>query len=267
VYTRSAEAVTEDSLRAAFGEFTAGGEKTLKITSLGLLKEDDHVSGTGSAAPAGSPEAAAQATDGSSTRPLGWDCCALLEFASYDEAARAYEAQKTRVLRTAPPGEAAPPPAPRKGADKGQREDAGATSAGSSKKAGGKKDDPEGKSGKEEEEGAADSSDAEPGELEPGEIPSAAAGGGGASEEAKPDAAGKGTENPGQKQEGPGSDAKAVAAEAAVEVEEEDDENELYLVEWSRLGPLRLPPMPRTAALTRHFRQMPPDFNFTSLGL
>jgi hypothetical protein len=268
VYTRSAEAVTEDSLRAAFGEFTAGGEKTLKITSLGLLKEDDHVSGTGSAAPAGSPEAAAQATDGSSTRPLGWDCCALLEFASYDEAARAYEAQKTRVLRTAPPGEAAPPPAPRKGADKGQREDAGATSAGSSKKAGGKKDDPEGKSGKEEEaEGAADSSDAEPGELEPGEIPSAAAGGGGASEEAKPDAAGKGTEYPGQKQDGPGSDAKAVAAEAAVEVEEEDDENELYLVEWSRLGPLRLPPMPRTAALTRHFRQMPPDFNFTSLGL
>jgi hypothetical protein len=261
--------VTEDSLRAAFGEFTAGGEKTLKITSLGLLKEDDHVSGTGSAAPAGSPEAAAQATDGSSTRPLGWDCCALLEFASYDEAARAYEAQKTRVLRTAPPGEAAPPPAPRKGADKGQREDAGATSARSSKKAGGKKDDPEGKSGK--EEGAADSSGAEPGELEPGEIPSAAAaaaagGGGGASEKAKPDAAG-GTENPGQKQDGPGSDAKAVAAEAAAEVEEEDDENELYLVEWSRLGPLRLPPMPRTAALTRHFRQMPPDFNFTSLGL
>ena len=67
--------------------------------------------------------------------------------------------------------------------------------------------------------------------------------------------------------EAAGSDAKAVAAEAAAEVEEEDDENELYLVEWSRLGPLRLPPMPRTAALTRHFRQMPPDFHFTSLGL
>ena len=52
MYARSAEAVTEDSLRAAFGEFTAGDAKTLKITSLGLLKEDDHVSGTGSAAPA-----------------------------------------------------------------------------------------------------------------------------------------------------------------------------------------------------------------------
>ena len=41
----------------------------------------------------------------------------------------------------------------------------------------------------------------------------------------------------------------------------------LYLVEWSRLGPLRLPPMPRTASLSRHFGVMPPDFHFTSIGL
>ena len=148
MYARTADAVTEISLREVFGAF-AEDAAALKIVSLGLLAHDDPVNGTGSAAPADSHQAVAQAADGSSTRPLGWDCCAFLEFASYAEAARAYEAQH------------------------------GAVSV----------------------------------------------------------------------------------------VTENSNERPLYLVEWSRLGPLRLPPMPRTAALSRHFGVMPQDYHFTSIGL
>ena len=99
MYARTAEAVTEKGLRAVFGI-------AVKIVPFGLLAHDDPVNGTGSAAPANSPEAVAQAADGSSTRPLGWNYCAFLEFASYTEAARAYEAQLDRTRAASAANEA-----------------------------------------------------------------------------------------------------------------------------------------------------------------
>ena len=98
--------------------------------------------------------------------------------------------------------------------------------------------------------------DLEPGELEPGEI--------------RPSA------DKGQAEQPERADAKSFSPNKADLHEEhragspngEKGELEpLYSVEWSRLGPLRLPPMPRTATLSRHFGVMPPDFHFTSIGL
>lgn len=226
--------MTEDSLRAAFGEF-AQDASSLQVVSLGLLAHDDPVGGTGSAALASSPEAVAQAADGSSTRPLGWDCCALLEFKTYAEAATAFEAQRKRTRGA---NDAPQVVTDREEGSKDKLEGAQSSAASETP-------------GKGVREQTLDSLDElEPGELEPGEI--RPPGPAGEKEHAEP------------------ADAKPSAGPDEMHhasSEDGDKEVALYLVEWSRLGPLRLPPMPRTAALTKHFGVMPPDFHFTSLGL
>lgn len=231
--------MTEDKLRAVFGAF-AEDSATLKIMSLGLLPHDDSVCGTGTAAPANSPEAVAQATDQSSTRPVGWDCCAFLEFASYAEAARAYEAQRSRTRYT--------PSALTSLRSEGStdvKNSAGAHQRSTSS----------GNAELEDKEEPETMAYLEPGELEPGEIrPSARDQAGERSSVAESHSSSPVTA---------GADDKKQLSSASSETSEQP----LYLVEWSRLGPLRLPPMPRTAALSRHFSVMPPDFHFTSIGL
>lgn len=240
MYARTAEAVTEKGLRAVFGI-------AVKIVPFGLLAHDDPVNGTGSAAPANSPEAVAQAADGSSTRPLGWNYCAFLEFASYTEAARAYEAQLDRT-RAASAANEAPQPAAiaeenAEESAKGKAEDARSCNLSGSAEG-------------DREQELDPMAGLEPGELEPGEIRPPAHGG--VREQtnhaiATPPMPLTSGQNEKQQQPCTGND--------------EGKAKPLYLVEWSRLGPLRLPPMARTASLSRHFGVMPPDFHFTSIGL
>ena len=246
MYARTADAVTEESLRAVFGAF-AKDATALKIVPFGLLGHDDPVNGTGSAAPANSAESVIQAADGSSTRPLGWNCCAFLEFASYGEAARAYEAQLDRTRAAAAAND---PPQPVAVTDANAEENA------TEKPEGARRSTPSGSAEADREQELDLMADLEPGELEPGEIRLPAH-----------DGLREQTNHADATSSMPlvaGQDDKQQTALIATD---KGRGEALYLVEWSRLGPLRLPPMPRTATLSRHFGVMPPDFHFTSIGL
>ena len=175
--------------------------------------------------------------DWSATRPSGWHHCALLEYGKYESAVEAYEGEMKRLRESRerkeqaepdPEPEPEPEPEPDSAGKKAEPEP-----------------EPEPESEPEPKPSKQDNA-REPGELEPGEI---------------------------LQDDGQSSDAskeqrsKEGQDKGKAERKEEGKDEGLYLLEWSRLGPLRLPPMPRSAALTRQFRAMPGDFHFTSLGL
>ena len=176
--------------------------------------------------------------DWSATRLSGWHHCALLEYGKYESAVEAYEGEMKRLRESRERKEQAEPEPEPEPEPKPEPDSAGKRAE--------SEPEPEPESEPEPKPSKQDNV-REPGELEPGEIlqdggPSTTD----ASKEKK--------------------SSKEGADKDKAERKERKDEG-LYLLEWSRLGPLRLPPMPRSAALTRQFRAMPGDFHFASLGL